>query len=214
MRDDPGAILHHLGATARIAAPIAVAQLGQMAMGLTDSVMLGGIGDAALAAGGLGASLFFTCLFTLQGVLSGTAVLAARARGAGQAETVPSVYWSGLALAASLSVPMWLLMSDLTPLLVAVGEPPRLMADVTSYMDVLRWGAPAGVMGIGLVRGFLPSIGLERLMLWVIPGAVLLNLGLNVWLIHGGFGLPAFGMRGSAAAMPMATKPARRAAAL
>ena len=47
-------------------------------MGLTDSVMLGGIGDAALAAGGLGASFFFTCLFTLQGVLSGTAVLAAR----------------------------------------------------------------------------------------------------------------------------------------
>jgi MATE family multidrug resistance protein len=196
MRD----LVHDLGATVRIAAPIAVAQLGQMAMGLTDSIMLGGIGDSALAAGGLGASLFFTCLFTLQGVLSGTAVLAARARGSGEPELVPAVYWSGLALSAVLSVPMWLLMSDLAPLLRAVGEPPRLVADTTAYMNVLRWGAPAGVMGIGLVRGFLPSIGLERLMLWVIPAAVVLNLGLNVWLIHGAFGLPAFGMQGSAAA--------------
>jgi len=196
----PGPLLSHLLETVRITAPIAVAQLGQMAMGLTDSIMLGGIGDTALAAGGLGASLFFTCLFTLQGVLSGTAVLAARARGAGHAEMVPAVYWSGLALAAALSVPMWLLMSNLGPLLVAVGEPARLQHDVTAYMNVLRWGAPAGVMGIGLVRGFLPSIGAERLMLWIIPGAVLLNLGLNIWFIGGGLGLPAYGMQGSAAA--------------
>jgi MATE family multidrug resistance protein len=55
-------------------------------------------------------------------------------------------------------------------------------------------------MGIGLVRGFLPAIELQRLMLWVIPGAVLLNGVLNVWFIHGGLGLAPHGMRGSAAA--------------
>jgi MATE family multidrug resistance protein len=199
-QSDRGSISYHLRATVTLAAPIAAAQVAQMAMGLTDTVMLGRIGDTALAAGGLGATLFFTVLFTLQGVLSGTAVLASRARGAGEAGEVPEIYWSGMLLAAALSVPMFVLMSHPGPLLHAAGDRPALMNAVRDYLGVLRWGVPAGVMGIGLVRGFLPAIELQRLMLWVIPGAVVLNLVLNVWFIHGGWGLSAQGMRGSAAA--------------
>ena len=195
-----GRLRYHAWATIVLAAPIAAAQLAQMAMGLTDTVMLGRIGDTALAAGGLGATLFFTCLFTFQGVLSGTAVLASRARGAGRQQDVPAIYWSGLALSAALSVPMFALMSHPGPLLRAAGDNPALMDAVQGYLDVLRWGVPAGVMGIGLVRGFLPAIELQRLMLWVIPGAVILNGVLNVWFIHGGLGLAPHGMRGSAAA--------------
>jgi MATE family multidrug resistance protein len=192
--------MHHVRATIAIAAPIAAANLAQMAMGLTDTIMLGRIGDTALAAGGLGAMLFFTCLFSLQGVLSGTSVLSARARGANAPGEVPPIYWSGMALAAALSVPMFVLMSHPGPLLQAAGDKPALMAAVRVYLNVLRWGVPAGVMGIGLVRGFLPAIEAQHLMLWVIPGAVVLNLLLNIWFIGGGMGLPPYGLRGSAAA--------------
>jgi MATE family multidrug resistance protein len=196
----PGPFLHHLAALSVIAGPVAAAQLAQMGMALTDTIMLGRIGDQALAAGGLGANLFFTCLFCFQGVISGVAVLTARARGAGQTDTIPHTYWSGMAIAAALAGPFFWLMSQPQPLLRAVGESPALIADVASYLDVLRWGAPAGLLGIGMVRAFLPAIGLQRLMLWVIPGGVVLNLILNSWLIHGGLGLPGYGMRGSAAA--------------
>ena len=57
----------HLGETVRIAAPIASALLAEMAMGLTDTVMLGSIGDAALAAGGLGAEHVLHLPMVLQG---------------------------------------------------------------------------------------------------------------------------------------------------
>jgi MATE family multidrug resistance protein len=53
---------------------------------------------------------------------------------------------------------------------------------------------------MGMVRAFLPSIGLQHLLLWVIPAGVVLNALLNVWLIYGGLGVPALGMRGSAGA--------------
>jgi MATE family multidrug resistance protein len=198
--NSPGLLLHHLATLSIIAGPIALAQLSQMGMALTDTLMLGGIGDRALAAGGLGANLFFTCLFCFQGVVSGVAVLTARASGAGQHEKIPATYWSGMAIAAALAGPFFWLMSAPAPLLRAVGENPALIGDVASYLDVLRWGAPAGLLGIGMVRAFLPAIGLQHLMLWVIPAGVVLNAILNIWLIHGGLGLPGYGMRGSAAA--------------
>jgi MATE family multidrug resistance protein len=195
-----GTISAHAWATLVIAAPVALAQLGQMAMGLTDTIMLGTIGDRALAAGGLGANMFFTCLFTLQGGISGVAVLAARARGAGEHHRVPDAYWSAMAIAAALAVPYFLLMSNPEPLLRVTGEPDALIGLVTQYLRVLRWGVPAGLLGLGIMRGFLPAIGLQAVMVWVVPGGIILNAVLNYWLIRGGLGLPAYGIRGAAAA--------------
>jgi MATE family multidrug resistance protein len=193
-------IATHTRQTFALAAPIALASLGQMAMAVTDTVMLGGISADALAAGGLGANLFFTCLWWLQGITSGVAVLAARARGAGRPQDVPGAYWSGIAIAAALAVPFFWLMSDPLPLLRLAGEPPALAADIARYLDVLRWGVPAGLVSFGVLRSFLPAVDLPQLMLWVTPGSVLTNLVFNTWFIRGGLGLPAFGMRGSAAA--------------
>ena len=186
--------------TFALAAPIALASLGQMAMAVTDTLMLGGISATALAAGGLGANLFFTCLWWMQGVTSGVSVLAARARGAGRPQDVPGAYWSGIAIAAALAVPFFWLMSDPLPLLRLAGESPALAADIANYLDVLRWGVPAGLLGFGVLRSFLPAVELPHLMLWVTPGSVVTNLLFNIWFIRGGLGLPAFGMRGSAAA--------------
>ncbi len=190
----------HLIATAALAAPIAVALLCEMAMGLTDTVMLGSLGDGALAAGGLGANIFFTALIILQGILSGVSVLAASARGAGREHNVPEVYWSGIALAAGLAVPLFAVLSLARPLLVALDEPAVLADDVVTYLGVLRWGVPGGLVGIGMMRQFLPAIGQQSVLLWVVPGGVALNAALNWQLIHGGFGLPGFGLGGSAAA--------------
>ncbi len=195
----------HFAQTAWIAAPIAVALLAEMAMGLTDTVMLGSIGDAALAAGGLGANIFFTCLIILQAVLSGVSVLAARALGAGRHDDVPGIYWSGIALACVLGSGLFLLMSLPRSLLLQVGEPLALVQDVTRYLHVLRWAVPAGMIGIGMMRQFLPAVGLQRVLLWVVPSAVVMNAALNWVLIHGlrlggGLVIPAFGLRGSGAA--------------
>jgi len=201
---DAGRMSRHVRQTAWIAAPLALAQIGQMAMALTDTVMLGGVGPEALAAGSLGGNIFFTVLFALQGVLSGVGVLAARSLGAGEHAHVPRIYWTGALLALILAVPLFIGAGAMETLLRWAGEPPALADDVSAYLRVLRWGAPAGVFGVGLMRVFLPAAGLERALLWVVPGAVALNFGLNQVLIHGlrlgAVTLPGFGMRGSAAA--------------
>ncbi len=186
--------------TIRLASPLAVAQLAQMAMGITDTVLLGTLGGDALAAGGLGASVFFTVIILLQGVLTAISVMVSQARGAGRHDQVPVFYWTGLALTLLLMLPAFALFSATRPLLLAVGEPASLTADTGRYMDTLRWATPGALMAIGLMRAFLPAVGQGGMLLWVSVAAALVNGVLCYGLIHGAWGLPALGLQGAAVA--------------
>ncbi len=196
-----GRYRHHLSQTAAIAAPIAAALLSEIGMGTISTLMLGGLGDRALAAGAFSTNVFITLLLVLQGVLSGVGVLAANRLGAGRAAEVPGLYWSGVLLAVLLAVPMVGILSLPAAAWRAMGQAPDLAADVAAYLHILRWAVPAGVVGVGMMRQFLPAIGLQRVLLWVLPAGVVLHAGATRLLIGGGFGLPGFGVAGSAAAI-------------
>ena len=202
---DPGAGLaaarpRHTADVLRLAAPLAVAQLSQTAMGVTDTVMLGRLGGDALAVGGLATNLFFVPVLVLQGVLTSVSVLVAHAQGAGRPERVPGLYQSGLVLALLLSLPAFVLMGLAEPILLALGEPPALARDVARYLDVLRWGAPAALVGVGLMRALLPALGRGRWLLGAAPLGAVANGVLGWGLIHGLWGLPTLGAIGPAAA--------------
>ena len=190
----------HLAETLCLATPLAVAQLAQMAMGVTDTVLLGGLGGDALAAGGLGGTLMITVVVVLQGVLTSISVLVAQARGAGQDAAIPALYWTGMVLATLLLLPALAVLSVIGPLLAVAGEPPALVHGVGEYMSVLLWSLPGALLGMGLLRAFLPAVGGGAMILWVTLAAALANAGLCYGLIHGRWGLPAMGLRGAALA--------------
>ena len=62
-------------ATLTVAAPLAAANIAQMAMHVTNAVMVGHLGAVSLAAAGLGSALYATLLMTSQGVLTAVAPL-------------------------------------------------------------------------------------------------------------------------------------------
>ncbi|VBD02274.1 multidrug resistance protein NorM [Burkholderia pseudomallei] len=196
----PPTLSRHAADTARLAAPLAIAQLSQMAMSVTDTVLLGSLGPDALAAGGLGANLFFVVVTLLQGVLTSVSVSVAHARGAMDEDRVPHIYWTGFALSLLLAVPAFALLSFAQPLLLAFGEPAALARNVGEYAAVLRFAAPGSLIGVGLMRSFLPAIGAAKRLLWVSLAGVGVNAFLNYGLIHGAFGLPRLGFLGSATA--------------
>ena len=199
-RGRAASIAHHAADTMRLATPLAVAQLAQMAMGITDAVMLGTLGGDALAAGGLGESLFITVCVVLQGVMTALAVLVSQARGAGRDAQVPGLYWTGMLLALLLVVPGFALFSAAEPLLLAVGEPAALAHDVGIFVDALRWATPGALLGMGLMRAFLPAIDRGGMVLWVSLASASGNGALCYGFVHGAWGLPALGLRGPALA--------------
>src|SRR5271167_1172310 len=119
-------IITEMRATVAVAGPLAAANLAQMAMGFTNTVIVGSLGSAALAAAGLGASLYFTVALVCSGILTAVAPLAAHAIGAGDSRRAGQVAREGLVLAALLAVPVIATLMVVNRLLAGLGYDPAL----------------------------------------------------------------------------------------
>lgn len=183
-----------------ITVPIALSLLAQKVVNVTDAVMLGGQGAKALAAGVLATTVFFTIMTLMHGLMSGLTVLLAHARGAGKEGEIPTLYGSALVMAMLLSIPLFLAMSHLETILLIAGTQPELAANAGQSAKVLRWGAPGALLGLSLMRAFLPAVGGARVLLLVSFLVMLVNAVLNHAFIYGFWWIPAMGFTGSAAA--------------
>src|SRR5690242_7326172 len=118
------AISTELRATLAIAVPLAAANLAQMAIGFTNTLMVGRLGPGPLAAVGLGGSLYFTIGITLQGIVSALAPLAAHALGAGNRDGAARIAGQGLALAVAFALPFVAIITALDRILLRFGYDP------------------------------------------------------------------------------------------
>jgi MATE family multidrug resistance protein len=187
------------GAMIRLAAPLAAAQLAQIAMGATDTVLLGTLGRDGLAAGGLGANLYFTLMIVVAGGLISVSILISHARGSGNAERIAPILRGGMLLALLASIPPMLLLWNIEPLILAIGEPPALAHAIAMYDRILLFALPASLI-MATQRGFLAAMGRPWIIMVVALAAITANGLLNYGLIHGVWEFPRMGYLGSATA--------------
>ena len=186
-------------ATVAVAGPLAAANLAQMAMGFTNTVMVGSLGSAALAAAGLGASLYFTIALVCSGILTAVAPLSAHAIGAGDSRRAGRIARQGLVLAALFAVPVVAALLVANRLLALLGYDPALAAEIGRFLGAIAWAAP-GFLGFAVLRGFLVAASHSRTVMVVLILCIPMNAGLNWILIFGHFGAPALGIAGSGCA--------------
>jgi multidrug resistance protein, MATE family len=185
-----------LRATLALAAPLAAANLSQMAMAVTNTVMVGRLGALPLAAAGLGGMLYFTGGVMLQGVLSAVAPLAAHALGAGDRRAAGRVAGAGLVLALLLALPFVTVLASLDLLLQALGYDAALAAEIGRYLRAISWGGPA-FLGFAVLRSLLAALSHTRPVMAVLVFCIAGNAVLNWVLIFGHMGAPALGVSGS-----------------
>src|SRR6266446_2483476 len=186
-------------ATVAVAGPLAAANLAQMAMGLTNTVMAGSLGSAAIAAAGLGASLYFTIAMVCSGVLTAVAPLAAHAIGANDPRRAGQVAGKGLVLAALLAVPVITTLMAVPRLLGALGYDAVLAGEIGRFLGAIAWAVP-GFLGFAVLRSFLGAASHSRTVMIALVLCVPLNAGLNWVLIFGHFGARPLGIAGSGCA--------------
>ena len=172
------AMISEMRATVAVAGPLAAANLAQMAMGFTNTVMVGSLGSAALAAAGLGASLYFTIAMVCSGILTAVAPLAAHAIGAGDNRRAGRVAREGLVLAAVLAVPVVAALLMANRLLAVLGYDPALAAEIGRFLGAIAWAAP-GFLGFAVLRSFLVAASHSRTVMIALILCIPLNAGLN-----------------------------------
>jgi len=185
-----------LGATIKLALPMALTQLGQTAMLTTDVLMLGRLGADVLAAAALGMNLFFVFFIFGLGIVTATAPLAAQAHGANDARGLRRVTRMGLWAALLVGVPASVILAFGEPLLLVAGQDAKLAAMAGEYLSTLTWCMIPGLWLI-VLRNFVSALGRPRSALWVMLAGIPLN-GLFVYaFVFGRWGAPEMGIAGA-----------------
>src|SRR5664279_6197942 len=180
----------------RLAAPLAMAELGWMSMGFVDALMAGRLGAAAIGAGSLGNMLFFPIAICGAGRLLGMDTLVAQAFGAGDGAACRRTLVQGLWMAAALAPVVALLLALTIPLLRAIGTNPRVMELLGPFLRALLWGVPP-LMFYAAFRRYLQGMDIVKPITFAVISANLLNFGGNWLFMYGNWGAPRLGLEGS-----------------
>ena len=118
-----------------LALPVVIAQVGLMAMGVVDTLMVGRVSADALAAVALGNLYFLALIVPSSGTLMVLDPIVAQAVGAGDSEGVARGVQRGLVLVAVLGLFTSILLLPVRPMLVLLHQPPW-----SSARACRRWG--------------------------------------------------------------------------
>jgi multidrug resistance protein, MATE family len=180
----------------RLAAPLALAEVGWMAMGTVDTIMAGPLGAAALGAGALGSMLFYPLAIAGSGVLLGMDTLVSQSFGADEPmecrRTLVDGLWLALALFPALGAAVWATI----PALALTGTNPRVLALFGAYIRALIWGLPP-LLIYTAVRRYLQAVNLVKPITFALVSANIINFLGNYALMYGHWGFPRMGLEGS-----------------
>lgn len=185
-----------LGPTLRLAGPVVLAELGWMAMGVVDLVMVGRLGPEAIGAVGIGNILFFGVTVFGIGILLGLDTLVSQAFGAGRVAECHRWLVQGCYVALVLSPPMIGLLYGLVPYLGAWGLAPEVLREVGPYMRTISWSVLPLFLFFAL-RRYLQAMNLVRVAMVTLLAANVVNVVGNWAFIGGHLGAPALGVEGS-----------------
>ena len=188
--------------TLKLAAPMALTQLGQIVMMTTDLALVGRLGEEAVAGAALANTVYFVTFTLGMGVVSAVAPLAAQAFGARDPHRVRRALRVGLwaALLISLPVMAFPIYGEAILRMLGQAETPARLAQ--QYLFGLVWGATPALWLLA-IRGFMGALNRPQPVLWITLAAIPANALLVYLLIHGELGLPRLGLFGAGLAHSM-----------
>ena len=192
----PGHLTLELAETLKLAVPLALTQLGQIAMMTTDIAFIGRLGSEAIAAASLAHTVFFVSFTFGMGLVSAVAPLAAQAFGGHDPRMVRRALRVGLWAALLIALPMMALPFRGEQILLALGQAPVTAHLAQQYLFGLAWGILPALWFIA-IRGFMSAVNRPEPILWITLAAIPANALLVYLLLYGAWLLPQLGLFGA-----------------
>jgi len=180
-----------------LAVPVVLSELGWMAQGVVDNIMVGRLGPAAIGAVSLGNALYYTPSLFGIGLLLGLDTLVSQAYGRHDHDECHRWLAQGVYLACIVTPLLMLLVQLLSYGLPRFGVNPAVADPASSYLRILNWST-LPLLLYGGTRRYLQGVGQVQVITLTYVFANLLNWGGDWVLIYGHWGFPALGVDGSA----------------
>ncbi|MDO5606246.1 MAG: MATE family efflux transporter [Paracoccus sp. (in: a-proteobacteria)] len=189
----------HLIALLSLGLPLVGGHLARMAIGITDTVMIGWYGVDALAALVLANSLQFVLMMLGSGYGIGVMGLLAAAHIRDDPTEMRRATRMALWLSAIHSVAIMPLLWFSGTILLAAGQTSEVAGLAQDYLRIAGWGVGATLWAM-VLNSYLASMERAQVVLWLTVAGIPLNILLNWVLIFGNLGAPELGVRGAAIA--------------
>ncbi|NMB81631.1 MAG: MATE family efflux transporter [Ignavibacteria bacterium] len=186
----------HIKETFKLAFPISLGQLGHIMMGVVDSLMVGKVGSAQLAAASLVNGLFFLILVLGFGMTFALSPLIAISKGEKNNKQCGVILNHGVFVNSIFAVILMILVFLTSYLIPLLNQPADVTKLATSYMQILSTSIIPFVL-FACYRQFLEGLSFPNPPMVIAIAANLLNAFLNWIFIYGNLGFTAMGLDGA-----------------
>jgi len=186
----------HIQSNIKIALPVMLSQLGHIAMGVTDNVMVGRVGATPLAGASLANVTFNVLLVFGIGVSYAITPLVAEADGKKDVNKIVSVFRHGFVINFLVSLFLVLGVMAGSNLLFHLDQPDEVVNQAVPYLEIITFSLIPTLI-FQSFRQFSDGLSLTYLSLYIIIAANLLNVLLNYTFIYGHFGFEPMGLTGA-----------------
>jgi MATE family multidrug resistance protein len=189
----------------KVSTPLIFMQLTQFGVVTADVIMVGALGEDALAATSIGAVMFYFAWLAGYGPVMAVSPIVSQILGAHPNDRARSraAVRMGLWAVAMVSIPLMLFLIWTRPVLLALGQQPDIVDMAVPWVSIVAFGLPF-TLAFGVLRNFVSATGQQSAVLAISVATLLVNIVLNYVLIYGKFGAPALGVPGAAIATTIA----------
>ena len=186
----------HITSTLNLAYPVIIGQLGVIMMGVVDSLMVGRIGAAPLAAVALGSSLTFIVIIIGLGLSMAVTPLVAIAVGAKKYEDCGVYFRQSLLINTIFSIIITVLIFFVADLIRYFDQPVEVQLQAQSYMKIIGLSS-IPLMLFSTYKQFIEGLSVMRPAMIITLLANIINAFANWILIFGNLGFPALALNGA-----------------
>lgn len=189
----------HARALLVLGLPLVGSHLAQMALHVTDTIMLGWYSVEALASVVLGAATFFLAFILGSGFAIAVMPMVAAALGRGDEAQVRRDTRMGMWLSILFGAGIYPIFWWSGAILLALGQDPVVSDLAQEYLRIAGAGMIPALL-VMVLKSYLSALERAGIVLWATLAGVVLNIVVNWMLIFGNWGAPELGVAGAAIA--------------
>ncbi|MTK10550.1 MAG: MATE family efflux transporter [Clostridiaceae bacterium] len=184
----------------KLALPIALQNLILSSLNLVDTIIIGGLGEYAIAGVGIANQYFFLLNLVLFGVVSGSSIFTAQYYGDNDIPNIKRILGISILTSGTAAFIFFIVGFFFNSQIISIFSTDKIVISIGSeYLRIIVFSYV--ITAITFSYSFtLRSIGQVKIPMLISVIALAINTILNYLLVYGYFGMPKLGTNGSAIA--------------